>query len=79
MVNHLYNIGSEDEVSINQLAEIIKKVTGYEGKIVWDSNYPNGTPRKKLDSTKLNKLGWRALIRLPEGIKEVYNLYTKSI
>ena len=79
MVNHLYNIGSQDEVSINQLAEIIIKVTGYKGEIVWDSTYPNGTPRKKLDSTKLNKLGWRPKIRLPKGINKVYKWYLKSI
>ena len=77
--DNLYNVGSEDEVSIKQLAEIIIKVTGYEGEIVWDSTYPNGTPRKKLDSTKLNKLGWRPIIRLPEGINEVYKWYAKNI
>ena len=78
MVNHLYNIGSQDEVSINQLAEIIIKVTGYKGEIVWDSTYPNGTPRKKLDSSRLNKLGWRQQIKLSEGIDQVYKWYQKN-
>jgi len=78
VVNHLYNVGSEDEVSINQLAEIIIKVTGYKGEIVWDSTYPNGTPRKKLDSSRLNKFGWRQQIKLFEGIDQVYKWYQKN-
>ena len=78
MVNHLYNVGSEDEVSINQLAQVIIKVTGYKGEIIWDSTYPNGTPRKKLDSSRLNKLGWRQQIKLSEGIDQVYKWYLKN-
>jgi GDP-L-fucose synthase len=75
---NIYNVGSEDEISIRELAETISSIINYKGEIFWDSSYPNGTPRKKLDSSKLNKLGWKPQIRLSEGIDQVYNWYLKN-
>lgn len=71
----LYNVGSEDEISILELANKIKTITGYTGKIEWDLSYPNGTPRKKLDNSKLRNLGWQPTIKLEEGIRSIYNYY----
>jgi GDP-L-fucose synthase len=76
---NLYNVGSEDEVSIKQLAEIVKDVIGYQGKIVWDSTYPNGTPRKKLDSSRFKSLGWEPKVKLDEGITKTYHSYLSKI
>lgn len=66
------NVGSGIEISIKELAEMIKEITGYEGELKWDSSKPDGTPRKLMDSTKLNNLGWKAKINLHEGITRVY-------
>ena len=71
----IYNVGSEDEVSIKDLADLISKKIGFKGDIIWNKDFPNGTPRKKLDSSKLNKLGWNPQIRLSEGIDQVYKWY----
>ena len=74
----IYNVGSEDEVSIKDLADLISKKIGFKGDIIWNKDFPNGTPRKKLDSSKLNKLGWNPQIRLSKGIDEVYKWYIKN-
>ena len=63
------NVGSPFEISIKDLTEIIARQTGFKGEIIWDKNMPDGTPRKKLDTTKINNLGWQAKINLEEGIK----------
>ncbi|RHX86307.1 GDP-L-fucose synthase family protein [Leptospira stimsonii] len=77
LMNHYFadetiNVGSGEEVSIRELAEIVKEVVGFAGEIVLDSSKPDGTPRKLLDSTKLHSLGWRAKTSLSEGIKVAY-------
>jgi GDP-L-fucose synthase len=69
------NIGSGDEISIKDLGQKIANLTGFTGKVVWDSNRPDGTPRKVLDSTKINKLGWNPSITLDEGIKSTVDWY----
>lgn len=66
------NVGSGDEISISELARLIADVAGYNGKIVFDRSKPDGTPRKIMDSTKLNLLGWQPKIGLHEGLKAVY-------
>jgi len=66
------NVGSGTEISIKDLAEMIKEIIGYEGELKWDASKPDGTPRKLMDSTKLNNLGWKARINLHEGITGVY-------
>lgn len=68
----LYNIGSGEEVSIKELASLIKNIVGFKGEIIWDNTKPDGTPRKLLDSTKINKLGWNSRINLDYGVKKVY-------
>jgi GDP-L-fucose synthase len=69
----LVNIGVGEDVTIFELAELIKKITGYEGRIVLDSTKPDGTPRKLMDVTKLTSLGWKASIGLEQGITKVYD------
>lgn len=69
------NVGTGEDIAIKELALIIKKVVGYKGEIVHDLTKPDGTPRKLLDVTKLNKSGWRAKTTLKEGIEKVYKWY----
>ncbi len=68
----LVNIGTGEDVTIRQLAEMIAKVTGFAGEIVWDSTKPDGTPRKLMDVSKLAKLGWKYSIDLETGLGKVY-------
>ena len=79
MVNNLdsdlYNVGSGSEISIKELAVLIQKITGYSGKIKWDTSKPNGTPRKLLDSSKFKNFGWSAKISLQKGIELTYKDY----
>jgi GDP-L-fucose synthase len=69
------NIGTGVEVSIRQLAEKIREVVGFEGEIAFDTNMPDGTPRKLTDVGKLHRLGWRHRIDLDEGLRLVYAQY----
>lgn len=71
------NIGSGTEITIYDLAKLISKTIGFKGKIVFDKSKPNGTIRKLLDCSKLKKLGWKAKIKLQQGIKESYSHYIK--
>lgn len=66
------NIGTGEDISIRDLAELIKEVVGYEGEIEWNTNYPDGTPRKLLNVDKATSLGWGAKISLEVGLREVY-------
>lgn len=66
------NIGVGEDISIKELAELIRGIVGYEGTIVWDAEKPDGTPRKLMDVSKLKGLGWQAKIGLEEGIRAVY-------
>lgn len=68
----LINIGVGEDLSIKELAEMIKDIAGYKGNIVFDASKPDGTPRKLMDVTKLSSFGWKASIRLKEGITQVY-------
>jgi GDP-L-fucose synthase len=69
------NIGIGKDLTIQELAEIVKKITGFNGSILWDKNKPDGTMQKLLDVSKLNALGWKHKINLEEGIKSVYQMY----
>ena len=69
---HLYNVGTGTDVTIKQLAEIIRKEVGHQGEIIWDSSKPDGTPRKLLDVSKMNEMGWKHSIELEEGVQKVY-------
>ena len=66
------NIGTGEDMPIRELAELIKKIVGYDGEIVWDTNKPDGTPRKLMDVSKAHSLGWKHEISLEEGIKKTY-------
>lgn len=68
----LVNIGMGEDISIKELAELIKEIVGYKGAIVFDTAKPDGTPRKLMDVSKLNHLGWKASKSLASGVKEVY-------
>ena len=74
----LLNVGSGDEISILDLANKIKNVIGFEGKIELDKSKPDGNPRKLLDSSKLNKLGWQSETTLVEGLTKTYNWYQQN-
>lgn len=71
----LVNVGVGTDISIKDLAMMIKKIVGYEGEVIWDSEKPDGTPRKLMDVSKLNGLGWKASIGLEEGIRDVYRIH----
>ena len=68
----LINIGTGKDITIKELAETIKTITNYNGEIVWDTNKPDGTPRKLMDVSKLSNLGWKYKTELKEGIEKVY-------
>lgn len=69
------NIGTGTDVTIRELTELVAGVTGFRGRIVWDSSKPDGTPRKLLDVSKLAAMGWRARTGLKEGIEKTYASY----
>lgn len=71
----LINIGCGKDLTIKELAELIARIVGYEGDIVWDSTKPDGTPRKLLDVSKLTAMGWQPRISLQEGIERTYQEY----
>ncbi len=75
----LFNIGTGTDVTIRQLAEMIREVVGFTGKIVWDSSKPDGTPRKLLDVTRVEGQGWKARIDLAEGLKQTYGWYQEHM
>jgi len=73
------NIGSGEELTIKDLAILIKTIVGFNGEIVFDQTYPDGTPRKLLDSSIIRKMGWRPKIHLEAGIKETYKEFLNTI
>jgi len=77
MPSHV-NAGCGMDLTIKELSEIVRKIVSYEGKIIWDSSKPDGTPRKLLDVSKLNSLGWKPSITLEEGIRRVVSVYVNE-
>jgi GDP-L-fucose synthase len=73
------NIGSSEEVSIRELAELICGTVGYTGELAFNSDKPNGAPRKWVDSSKIKTLGWQPEITLADGIKSVYSDFLTKI
>jgi GDP-L-fucose synthase len=69
------NLGSGVDVTIKELAQLISQVVGFEGDLIYDKSKPDGTPRKLLDTTEINKLGWKSQIPLLEGLRESYSHY----
>ena len=77
-ISHI-NIGTGKDLTINDLAKMIAEVTGYKGKIEHDESKPNGTPRKLMDVSRINKLGWKYKTGLREGIEMTYRWYLKQL
>ncbi len=72
------NIGTGEEVSIGELAELVKEVVGFEGELVFDAGKPDGTPRKLVDVGKLHGLGWKHSVELRDGVKRAYGWFRES-
>jgi len=79
IVIDLLNVGSGEEISIKDLSIIIKDTIGFEGEIVFNNDYPDGNPRKLLDSSLINSFGWKAQTSLVDGIAKTYNWYKENI
>ncbi len=75
---YLYNVGYGDDITIRDLAKLIKSCVGFKGNIFWDETKPDGTPKKLMDSSKFKKLGWKPKITLEKGIQSVYNWYLNN-
>ncbi len=75
----LINVGSGEDVSIKNLAEMISELTGYKGNILWDKSKPNGTPKRPLDYSKLKLLGWEPKYKLRQGLEKAINYFKKEI
>jgi GDP-L-fucose synthase len=71
------NVGTGKDISINELAELIRGIVGFEGKIDWDISRPDGTPRKLLDSERINALGWHPSVSLEDGLISIYKWYVE--
>jgi len=76
--SEIVNMGVGEDISIAELAELVRDVTGFQGDIVYDSSKPDGTPRKLLDVSRLRSLGWQARTSLREGITKTYDWYRKN-
>jgi len=77
--NYSYiNVGSKDYLSIKNLSKIIKKITKYKGKIVFNKKYPDGVKDRKLDTSILDKMGWSSKVKIQNGLQEYYNYFIKK-
>jgi len=72
------NIGPGCETTIKELAELMKEVAGFEGELIFDTSKPDGTPRRYLDTTKINELGWKAKTPLKEGLQKMYDWFMQN-
>lgn len=77
--SEIVNVGTGEDVTIRQLAELIRDTVGYKGELKWDTEKPDGTPRKLLDVSRLHHLGWKHNIDLPTGIKTTYEWYLANL
>lgn len=73
------NVGTGKELTIRELADLIVRVVGFDGEVVWDSSKPNGTPRKLIDVSKLHSLGWTHKVEIEEGVEKLYAWYRQSL
>ena len=71
-IGEFINIGSGKEKTIKEIVELVKKTVGFEGEVIWDKTKPDGTPRKLMDVSRINALGWSAQVELEEGLKIAY-------
>jgi GDP-L-fucose synthase len=79
MKEGLYNIGSGSDISIRELAGLIREITGHKGEIVWDESKPDGTPRKLMDVSKMKNEGWSYSIPLDKGVRDTYQWFLENI
>lgn len=77
--SEIVNIGTGSDITIKDLAILIKKIVQYDDQIIFDTNAPDGTPKKLLDVTRINSLGWKAQISLEDGIKSTLDWYKKNL
>ncbi len=73
------NIGTGQDITINQLAEIVAEIVGYKGEVFWDTSRPDGTPRKLLDISRIMRMGWKPSISLRDGIEDTYKWYLEHV
>ncbi len=73
--DNLYNVGTGEDLTIRELAEMIQKIVGHTGEIIWDSSKPDGTPRKLMDVSKMTSSGWKAKTSLEDGIRKTYQWF----
>lgn len=76
--DEIINIGVGQDVSIKELAETVQRVVGFEGELKFDATKPDGTPRKLVDTTKINQLGWKAKVELEDGIRKAYDWFLNN-
>ncbi|WP_343591002.1 GDP-L-fucose synthase [Flavobacterium sp.] len=76
---HLYNVGTGEDLTIKMLASTIQKIVGHTGEIIWDDSKPDGTPRKLMDVSKMHNIGWKHQVNLEEGIQKTYNWFLENI
>ena len=75
-ITHI-NVGSGVDITIRELAETVRDIVKYQGKIIWDASKPDGTLQKLLDVSLIHSLGWKSEISLAEGIRQTYQAYRK--
>ena len=75
----IINVGTGTDLTIRELAEMVSRITGYEGKILFDTTKPDGTPRKLLDISKLTARGWKATTTLEAGLAQTYEWYSEAV
>ena len=76
--DNLYNVGTGEDLTIKELAELIQKIVGHTGEIIWDASKPDGTPRKLMDVSKMTDAGWKAKTGLEEGIRKTYEWFLEN-
>jgi GDP-L-fucose synthase len=75
----IINVGSGSELTIKALAELVRRIVGFKGGIVWDTTKPDGTPRKLMDSSRIFALGWKPRIDLETGIRSAYEDFVRAV
>ncbi len=73
------NVGTGNDVSIKELAEMLVRIVEFKGKLAFDKTKPDGMPKKLMDSSKINKLGWKSKIKLEEGLKDLYKWFLENV
>ena len=76
---HMYNVGTGEDITIKKLAEVVQSIVGHTGEILWDTSKPDGTPRKLLDVSLINQAGWKAQIELKKGIDDTYRWFLENV